>query len=84
MESFEKYVLKVFFIPKREEAIMQKEYRREIDGLTDNPRKREIGLLIPEEDENYFRRVNPVFAKMKIQNGSNKKLARKRRRGGSK
>lgn len=71
MERFEKYLSRSFSIPKREKMIRKREYAGGIDWLAGSPGENEIGLLIPEADENYFRRMNPAFARMEIQNGPN-------------
>ena len=81
MERFEKYLLKPFSIPAEEKMTKKGEYAGGIDWLAGSPGQNEIGLLIPEADENYFRRMNPAFAGMEIQNGPNrsrqKRLGRK-------
>ncbi len=66
VERFERYLSLGFSVTREELMAMEETRRRGVDWLANQLRKGEIGLLIPEADEEYFRRMNPAFGKMKI------------------
>lgn len=67
VERFERYLSLDFSMPESEFMTMDETYQRGLAWLANQPGKEEIGLLIPEADEEYFRKMNPLFNRMKIQ-----------------